>query len=53
MNKITLIYENNQYYLQIVNAVNDTVITRIIMTNAVRFTSKFRRLIWVLVRIKK
>ena len=32
MNKITLIYENNQYYLQIVNSVNDTVITRIIMT---------------------
>ena len=34
MNKITLIYENDQYYLQIVNSVNDTVITRIIMTKA-------------------
>jgi len=34
MNKITLIHENNQYYLQIVNAVNDTVITRIVMTKS-------------------
>ena len=34
MNKITLVFENSTYYLQIVNTVNDTVITRIVMTKS-------------------
>jgi hypothetical protein len=32
MNKITLKYENSEYFLEIVNSINDTLITRIRMS---------------------